>query len=256
MIDRGRHNVLGVRVNAVDHDAAVEAVLTAARHERPLAVSALAVHGLMTGALDRTPRHRLNELDLLLPDGQPVRWALNRLYRTALPERVYGPQLMLDICRRAAEDGLPIYLFGNQQVVLRDLTTNLQARFPKLEIAGAQPSRFRALAAGERDARADAIRASGARILFVGLGCPRQEVFVYEMRRWLSLPMLAVGAAFNFHAGQVAQAPPRLQRWGLEWAFRLAAEPRRLWRRYLFLNPLYLTLLACQASGVYTINPN
>lgn len=255
MIDRGRHNLLGVRVNAVNMEAAVTRVIDAARHGEPLAVTALAVHGLMTGALDRTHRHRLNGLDLVVPDGQPVRWALNRLHRAQLPERVYGPHLTLNVCERAAQEGLPIYLFGGRESLLADLRRNLELRYPGIQFAGVTPSRFRSLSAEERDALADDIRRSGAKILFIGLGCPRQEVFAYEMRNRVSMPLLAVGAAFNFIAGELAQAPPRLQRLGLEWAFRLAAEPRRLWKRYLLLNPLYVTLVACQAVGVYQIDP-
>jgi N-acetylglucosaminyldiphosphoundecaprenol N-acetyl-beta-D-mannosaminyltransferase len=255
MIDRGRHNLLGIRVNAVDMEAAVARVIGAARDGEPLATTALAVHGLMTGALDRTHRHRLNGLDLVVPDGQPVRWALNGLHHAQLPERVYGPHLMLNVCERAAEEGLPIYLFGGRASLLADLRRNLERRYPGIQFAGVTPSRFRSLSAEERDALADDIRASGAKILFIGLGCPRQEVFAYEMRSRVSMPMLAVGAAFNFIAGELAQAPPRLQRLGLEWAYRLAAEPRRLWKRYLLLNPLYVTLVACQAAGVYQIDP-
>jgi N-acetylglucosaminyldiphosphoundecaprenol N-acetyl-beta-D-mannosaminyltransferase len=255
MIDRGRHNLLGVRISAVDYEAAVARVADAAKTCRPLAVSALAVHGLMTAVLDRTHRHRLNKFDLLVPDGQPVRWALNGLYRTALGERVYGPQLMLDVCRSAAQEGLPVFLFGGRDEMLRDLGVCLRRRIPGLTIAGARASRFRSLNPTERDELAHEIRASGARIVLVGLGCPRQEVFVYAMREALSMPMLALGAAFNFHAGHLAQAPRLLQRWGLEWAFRLCIEPRRLWRRYLLLNPLYVSLLAMQALGVVSFDP-
>ena len=106
MIDRGKHNILGVRIDAVDYEAAVNRVVEAARDQRPFTVSALAVHGVMTGVLDRAHRHRLNQFDLLVPDGQPVRWALNALHRTKLAERVYGPNLMLRVCERAAAEGL------------------------------------------------------------------------------------------------------------------------------------------------------
>ena len=125
MIDRGRRNVLGVEVAAVDLEAAAERVLAAARERRPLAVSALAVHGVMTGVLDAEHRHRLNHLDLVVPDGQPVRWALNLLHRCRLPERVYGPDLMLAVCGRAAAEGLPVFLYGSSGEVLEDLTAGL-----------------------------------------------------------------------------------------------------------------------------------
>src|SRR5262249_36818982 len=134
MIDRGKRNVLGVRVDAVDYEAALERIITAARERRPLAVSALAVHGVMIGVLDREHRYRLNRFDLLVPDGQPVRWALNWLHRSQLPDRVYGPTLMLKTCARAAEEGLPIFLFGGTAELLSALEANLLGRFPTLRI--------------------------------------------------------------------------------------------------------------------------
>jgi exopolysaccharide biosynthesis WecB/TagA/CpsF family protein len=255
MIDRGRHNVLGIRISAVDYEAGVERILRAARQRQPLAASALAVHGLMTGALDATHRHRLNEIDVLLPDGQPVRWALNRLHGAELPDRVYGPNLMLELCRRAAVEQLPVFMFGGDEVLLGELTARPRERIPGVPIAGTRASRFRTLDAAEQAALVEEIRASGARLVFVGIGCPRQEVFVYELRPALGIPLVAVGAAFAFHAGRLPQAPPWMQRRGLEWLFRLAAEPRRLWRRYLYLNPLFVGLLLLQLTGLYVIDP-
>lgn len=251
MIDRGKKDVLGIPIDAVDYAAAVGRIIDAARQRRPLAVSALAVHGVMTGVLDRVHRYRLNRFDLLVPDGQPVRWALNWLHRARLADRVYGPALMLRTCERAAEEGLSIFLFGGTAELLEALRSNLLQRFPALRVAGMLPSRFRRLSEDERDETVAAIRASGAALTFVGLGCPRQEVCVYELRQALSMPVLAVGAAFNFHAGRLAQAPGWLQARGLEWCFRLLKEPRRLWKRYLLLNPLYLLLLVMQFLRLY-----
>jgi exopolysaccharide biosynthesis WecB/TagA/CpsF family protein len=244
-----------VRIDAVDYAAAVDRVITAARDRRPLAVSALAVHGVMTGVLDSEHRHRLNGFDLLVPDGQPVRWALNLLHRAKLPERVYGPNLMLKVCERAAAEGLPVFLYGSTPEVLTALQENLAKKFPGIKIAGAKPSRFRKLTPAERDEVAEEIRASGAALAFVALGCPRQEVFAYEMRERLGMPLLAVGAAFPFHAGILPQAPRFYQDRGLEWFYRLVSEPRRLWRRYLLLNPLYLSLLFCQFIGRRGFDP-
>ena len=246
MIDLGRHNILGVGVHAVDYEEAIERVVDAARNERPLAVSALAVHGVMTGALDPEHRYRLNRFDLVCPDGQPVRWALRLLHGCKLPDRVYGPTLTLKICERAAREGLPIFLFGGSAELLEVLSSKLREKFPNLQIAGMQASRFRQTTPEERDETAARIRASGARIVFVGLGCPRQEVWAFENREAVSLPLIAVGAAFNFHAGLLPQAPPTLQKLGLEWLYRFVQEPRRLWRRYLLLNPLYVAMLLLQ----------
>lgn len=247
VIDRGRFDILGVKVAAVDYDAAVEKVVAAAREGLPYTVTALAVHGVMTGALDPVHRERLNHLDLVCPDGMPVRWALDALYATALPDRVYGPLLIIRICERAALEGLPVYLYGSRPDVLDRLVAHLSAQIPGLCIAGSRPSLFRELTDAERRDLGESIRSSGARIVFVGLGCPRQEKFVYEMRGHLPMPAIAVGAAFDFHAGTLPQAPRGMQRAGLEWLFRLGQEPRRLWRRYLYLNPLFLGMLVRQA---------
>lgn len=255
MIDRGKRSVLGVSVDVIDYAAATSRIVAAAEAGRSMAVSALAVHGVMTGVLDRTHRHRLNRLDIVAPDGQPVRWALNLVHGASLSERVYGPTLMLEVCERAAERGLSVFLFGSRPDVLEALSRNLRARFPTLRIAGTRPSRFRRTSVDEKAAIVEEIHASGADLVFVGLGCPRQEVWAYEYRDALSMPALAVGAAFDFHAGVLPQAPPLMQRWGLEWFYRLVHEPSRLWRRYVLLNPMYLGLLLLQLTGIVRFDP-
>jgi N-acetylglucosaminyldiphosphoundecaprenol N-acetyl-beta-D-mannosaminyltransferase len=249
VIDCGRQLVLGVPIQACDLAAAAERVMAAARGRQPLGVACLAVHGVMTAVRDHDYRARLEGLELTLPDGQPVRWALNRLHGCGLPERVYGPHVMLELCRQAAAEGLPIYLFGTTPQTLGALERSLRERYPSLRIAGSQPSRFRALSEAEQQEDRARISASGARLVFAGLGCPRQEIWAYENRRELSMPCLAVGAAFDFIAGTQAQAPAWMQRRGLEWLFRLAHEPRRLWRRYLLLNPAFLALLGLELVG-------
>lgn len=254
-IDAGKQNLLGVRVDAVDYETAVNKITTAAHQQRKFSVSALAVHGVMTGVLDETHRYRLNRLDLVCPDGQPVRWALNWLYKTGLPDRVCGPVLLLRVCERAAQEGLPVYFYGSRPDVLERLTKNLRDRFPQLIIAGTQPSRFRQVSAQEKQEIIQEIRDSGAAITFAGLGCPRQEVWVYEYAEGLSMPTLAVGAAFDFHAGNLSQAPELLQKWGLEWFYRLMQEPTRLWKRYVFLNPLYISLFTLQFFKIVYFDP-
>jgi N-acetylglucosaminyldiphosphoundecaprenol N-acetyl-beta-D-mannosaminyltransferase len=250
MLNAGKRNVLGILISVADYEGAVDVIDRAARERIGAAVSALAVHGLMTGVFDREQKFRLNHFDLLVPDGQPVRWVLNWLHRAGLPDRVYGPNLTLRVCARAAQDGLPVFFYGSTEEVLSSLRRNLEATFPSLVIAGMESSKFRCLNQEEKAELADRIRSSGAAITFVGLGCPRQEAFAFEFRDHLQMPTLAVGAAFPFLAGIVPQAPGWMQDAGLEWLFRLAAEPRRLWRRYLFLNPAYLFLVALQAFGV------
>ena len=156
----------------------------------------------------------------------------------------------------AADEGLPVFFYGSTPAVLRRLQDNLCQRFPALQVAGSRPSAFGKLSASQRDQVVRQVRDSGAAMTFVGLGCPRQEVWVFEQRGALSMPLLAVGAAFDFHAGTLEQAPAVLQRAGLEWLFRLTREPGRLWRRYALLNPLYLALLGMQAAGLKTLDPD
>jgi N-acetylglucosaminyldiphosphoundecaprenol N-acetyl-beta-D-mannosaminyltransferase len=249
LIDLGKRTVLGVAVDITDYESAVDRIVDAAKKKKPFAVTALPVHGIMTGALDSQHRYRLNTFDLLVPDGQPVRWALNLIHGVGLRERVYGPTLMLSLCERLAEEGLPIYLFGSRQETIDLLSERLRQRFPSLRIAGSQPGRFKVMSQNERDEIVRAISESGAAVVFVGLGCPRQEIWAYENRAAVSVPAVCVGAAFDFHAGTVAQAPPSLQRVGLEWAYRFAHEPKRLWRRYMLLNPMYVGMVAAQATG-------
>jgi N-acetylglucosaminyldiphosphoundecaprenol N-acetyl-beta-D-mannosaminyltransferase len=241
-----RHNILGVQVHATDYARATEQIIHAAREGRPCSVSALAVHGVMTGRADPDQQVRINQLDLVTPDGQPVRWALNWLHNCGLKDRVYGPFLMLHVCERAAKDGLSVFLFGGDDALLQDLSAFLTRRFPGLRIAGTQASRFRRATDSEWTADVQTLRASNADIVFCGLGCPRQEVWVHEMRSELNRPLIAVGAAFAFWAGRQTMAPAWMQRWGLEWCFRLAREPRRLAGRYLIYNPWFVAALLRQ----------
>lgn len=255
MIDHGKRNVLGVLVDAVDYDAASDRLISAARDGRPLAATALAVHGVVAAAEDPQLRHRINHFDLVSPDGMPVRWALNLLHGVGLPDRVAGPWLTVHVCRKAADEGLPLYLYGSRPEVLDRLRANLIRHHPRLEVAGASPSLFRTTSAVEQEEIAARIRDSGARLCLVGLGCPRQEVFVWEQHHRTSMPMLAVGAAFDFHAGTLRRAPAALERAGLEWAYRLSREPKRLARRYVETNPRFLARLAMQKVGRWKPDP-
>lgn len=255
MIDFGRKNLLGVTIDAVDYETAVARILVAAISSRRCTVTALAVHGVMTGAGDPTHRFRLNSFDMIVPDGQPVRWALNALYHLQLPDRVYGPKLTLEVCAEAARQGLPVFFYGSRIEVVRQLAARLTERFPGLRVAGCRPSLFRNMTAGERRELVEEITASGARILFVGLGCPRQEVFTYELGKQLSMPILAVGAAFDYHSGTLSEPPEFLQRAGLQWLHRLLQEPGRLWRRYLVTNTQFVLAIALQWLRIRTVSP-
>lgn len=255
MIDRGRHNVIGIRVDAVDFDAAVGRIIAAAKAGQGYRVTALASHGVMTGFDEPAHAHRLNAFDLVVPDGQPVRWALNWLHGANLADTVAGPEMTLRTIAAAAREGLPIYLYGTIDTTLARLSANLLALYPGLVIAGMEPSKFRTVSAEEQDTINARIKASGAKLVFVGLGCPRQEVWVYENTPALSMPALAVGAAFDFHAGNIHRPPMWINRLGFEWLVRLVQEPKRLWRRYLVLGSRYLWAVFQQKTGLSRYSP-
>lgn len=232
--------VFGVNVSITTYEEATEAIIAAAQARRSAVVSCHAVHALITASDDPQLRHQVNTFEMITPDGQPVRWALNRLYGAGLTERVYGPELTLRVCHRAAEEGIPIYLYGGTEHVLELLRTNLIARFPGLRIVGAESPPFRPLTAQEDRDVVRRVRDSGARLVFIGLGAPKQDVFAYEHREEFEAVQLCVGAAFDFHAGIKPMAPAWMQRHGLEWLYRLVQEPKRLWRRYLATNASFL----------------
>jgi|SRR5579864_138024 len=244
-----KKSILGVLLDPVDRATAARMIIQAAHQRLAFPVSALAVHGVMTGVLDQAHRYRLNRFALLVADGQPVRWALNLLYGAGLEQRVYGPDLMLEVLQHAERENLPVYFYGSTTDVLNHLCINLRKKFPSLQIAGMECSTFCRVTPEVADQIAERITKAGARIVFAGLGCPRQEVWAYEFRERLGLPIVTVGAAFPFIAGSLAQAPHWVQDLGFEWLFRLATEPRRLWRRYLLLSPAFFVLVFGQRLG-------
>jgi N-acetylglucosaminyldiphosphoundecaprenol N-acetyl-beta-D-mannosaminyltransferase len=249
LIDRGKVDIVGVDIDVVDYDGAVARIMAAGIDRRALKVSALAVHGVMTGVDDPEHLSRLNRFDLVTPDGQPVRWAMNWLYKAGLLDRVYGPNLTLDVCRAAVVADRSVYFYGSTPDTLVHLERRLPTLVPGIRIAGTAPSTFGRSSPEELDAVAQLVRSSGASICFVGLGCPRQEVFVYENADRLGMPTIAVGAAFDFHAGLQPEPPQWIQRAGLQWLQRLMRSPRRLWRRYVILNPRYAARVIAQRLG-------
>jgi N-acetylglucosaminyldiphosphoundecaprenol N-acetyl-beta-D-mannosaminyltransferase len=210
-------------------------------------LSPAAVHLVMRAHEDQGVRAAVRATTLVVPDGQPLVWAL-RLLGERGATRVYGPELMARCCERAAAAATPVYLYGGRsEEALVELAVALRKRFPGLVVAGGYSPPFRELSEDEEDAVASRIERSGAKIVWVGIGQPRQELWMARMRPRLSAPLLiAVGAAFDFHAGLVPQAPSWMGRWGLEWSYRLAREPRRLWRRYARYNPRFVAAFARQ----------
>lgn len=232
-------DMFGVQISPTTYDEAVNSIAHAARERQAGIVSCTAVHAVVTVSDDAELREQVNSFDMVCPDGQPVRWALNLLHRTKLDDRVYGPELMLRVCQRAATEGLGIYLYGGSPLVSEELPKRLLERFPNLRIVGSESPPYRPLTAEEDAAVVKRINDSGAQLVFIGLGHPKQDRFAAEHRNQIQAVQLCVGAAFDFHAGTIPMAPEWMQRRGLEWLFRLCQEPKRLWRRYLVTNSIY-----------------
>jgi N-acetylglucosaminyldiphosphoundecaprenol N-acetyl-beta-D-mannosaminyltransferase len=250
-----RFPIAGVRVSGTTYADATASIIEAARERVPLVAAATSVHGLAIGATDAQFGAILNSFDLVTPDGQPVRWALNALHGVGLSERVYGPTLMRWVCEAAADAHLGVYLYGSRQDVLDRLVDRLSRSLPDLRVAGHRSPPFRPLTAAEDAQDVEHIRASGADVVFVGLGCPRQERWAFEHRDQLGRPILCVGAAFDFHAGTLRQAPAWMQAHGLEWLFRVLMEPRRLWRRYAKHIPIFVALVGRQYVAQHLLRP-
>jgi len=245
-----KFDLFGVSVTACDYEEIVDVVSRSAKERLAAVVSLHAVHAIVESIRDPELLANVNDFDAVLPDGQPVRWALNHLYGAGLRERVYGPELMLRLCARAADDAIPIYLYGSVPDVIELLRQKLQARFPSLQIVGAESPPFRALTPEEDEGVVRRINESGAGILFIGLGCPKQDHFAADHVGRIHAVQVCVGAAFDFHAGTKPMAPAWMQRRGLEWLYRLSREPGRLWRRYLQTNSIFLAKwLAASAAA-------
>jgi N-acetylglucosaminyldiphosphoundecaprenol N-acetyl-beta-D-mannosaminyltransferase len=240
-------DVLGVPLALIDYDGALDWIdaMVAARDCGYVCVCN--VHAVMASAEDPELRSALMGSSVNVPDGQPLVWALNLLGH-GLDDRVYGPEMMARYCARAVDSGQRMYLYGGRnQGALVQLALNLRRRYPGVRIVGGYSPPHRALTDEEREAVTKEINGSRADVVWVGIGVPKQEKWMAEMRDALEAPVLVgVGAAFDFHAGLVPQAPTRVQEAGLEWAYRLAHEPRRLWRRYTRYNPRFVGAFARQ----------
>jgi N-acetylglucosaminyldiphosphoundecaprenol N-acetyl-beta-D-mannosaminyltransferase len=237
-----RRDLFGVRVSMTHYDEVVQRVCEAAEKGVGALVDFMPVHLLTVVAGDEDLRAKLDDFSIIAPDGQPVRWALNKLYDANLADRVYGPELMRRLCGEAATRGMPIYLYGGTDAVLAKLTEKLLTWFPTLKIAGAEAPPFRRLSGEEDAAAVERINRSGAKFVFLGIGSPKQEIFAHKHRKDIQAVKLCVGAAFDFHAGVKKMAPAWMQKRGLEWLFRLTQEPKRLWKRYLVANSTFVFL--------------
>jgi len=241
--------ILGVSLGLIDYGGTLDWIDAMAAEREHGYVCVCNVHTVMASQEDPELQSALSGASLNVPDGQPLVWALNALGHS-LSDRVYGPELMARACARAASSGQRFYLYGgrNQRAVVQ-LALNLRERYPGIRIVGGYSPPHRPLSAEEEAAVVAEINDARPDVVWVGIGVPKQEKWMAKLRPLLEAPVLiGVGAAFDFHAGLVPQAPPWLQRAGLEWAYRLAHEPRRLWRRYLRYNPRFMGAFARQLA--------
>lgn len=231
--------VLDARIDAHSWEGTLNRLLRWGRARDSRYVAICNVHVVVTASRDATYLEVINGADMATPDGAPVAWMLRRQGFVGQP-RISGPDLVEALCGRCAAEGLPVYFYGSTEAALAALAGRLPSVFPGLAIAGMESPPFRPLSPQEDMEVVERINASGAGIVFVGLGCPKQERWMADHRGRVNAVMIGVGAAFDFQAGTARRAPRWMQNAGLEWLYRLAMEPRRLWKRYLVTNTLFL----------------
>lgn len=250
-------SVLGMKVSWTDYQHASDLILSWARQRASKYVCVATVNNVMEAYDSEIFQQVMNEADLVTPDGMPVVWALRALGRRSAT-RVYGPDLTQVLLRDVSSAGVPVGFYGASPQVLEQLVRHVSERYPAVKIAYAFSPPFRPLAPSEDQDVIDAINRSGARILFIGLNTPKQDIWMAAHRQKVQAVMIGVGAAFDFLAGSKRQAPRWMMNIGLEWLFRMATEPRRLWKRYLKHNPRFLLFFGLQLLAIrrYPLNTN
>jgi N-acetylglucosaminyldiphosphoundecaprenol N-acetyl-beta-D-mannosaminyltransferase len=240
-----RANILGVHVSAIDSETALQVIEGWIFRGENHYVCVSGVHGVMESQRDHRLKQIHNAAGLVTPDGMPLVW-VSRLLGFPGARRVYGPDLMLALCERSAKRGYRHFFYGGAAGVAEKLTARLKGRFPELDVVGIYSPPFRALTAEEDREIVGRINAARPDVVWVGISTPKQEQWMAEHLGRVHGVLVGVGAAFDFHAGLKKQAPRWMRTSGLEWCFRLLCEPRRLWRRYLINNPLFLWLILLQ----------
>ena len=243
-----RANVLGVGISALNLDSAVAVICQAIERKAKGYVCVTGVHGVSEARREPAFRKILNQAFLNTPDGMPMVW-MGRLLGFHDMGRVYGPDLMMRLCELSPARGLRHFLYGGAPGVADELRRRLEQRFPGLKIVGTHSPPFRPLTAAEEEELVRRVGELKPDIFWIGLSTPKQEQFMAQYWQRLDATLFfGVGAAFDFHAGRVRQAPLWMQRSGLEWLFRLGCEPRRLWKRYLKNNPLFILRALAQLT--------
>jgi len=245
--DDKRYKVLAVRISAVRPAVVSARVLEMVKTKTRAYINVCTVHTMLECVDDPHLAEIVNQSTMAVPDGMPLVWLGRKAVPDANVQRCYGPDLMLALCEAGVSAGVKHCFYGGTPEVLQKLQDNLGKRFPGIKIVEAIAPPFRELTPEESKDVAEQINGAEPDIVWVGLGTPKQDLWMGQMREKLDAPVLiAVGAAFTFHAGLLAQAPRWVQRAGLEWLFRLCKEPRRLWKRYILGNPRFLWLLVRQ----------
>lgn len=247
---KGRLNILGVGISSIDMKGALSRIDTWIRLRDRQYVCVTGVHGVMESQINPRLKKIHNHAGLVTPDGMPLVW-LNKLAGNKWVTRVYGPDLMLAVFSQGIERGYKHFLYGGGPGVAEKLAKSLQEKFPGAQIVGCYTPPFGPLSEDEDQKIVETINSANPDIVWVGLSTPKQEMWMYDHRDKLDAPVLiGVGAAFDFHAGLKAQAPEWMRQAGLEWLFRLVTEPRRLWKRYLRNNPLFIWSISLQILGL------
>lgn len=231
---------------ALPCETAAQVIVEKARQHQSYGVAALAVHGLIESVNKPDLGSKINSIDMIVPDGQPIVWALNTFHDVGLKFKIPGPTLTLEVLKLADMAGLSVFLYGSTADTLQRFRKHIAEYYPRVTVVGMHEDRFRDATFAEDEEDIARINASGAHIVLVGRGCPRQEHWVADHVGKVNAAMLAVGAAFDYHAGKLKRAPMWIQKYGLEWLFRLVQEPGRLWRRYLFTNVQFIRMCICQ----------
>lgn len=250
LAELARDNILGVGISPITLEETINQIAAWIEDDARRYISACTVHTVMECQRDPAMRHAINQAGLAVPDGMPLVW-LARRHSQRPVSRVYGPDLMLALCQQSAARGYRHYFWGGAPGVPEQLVKNLQAKFPGLAVAGVYSPPFQPLTGPEDETTISRLNQARADVIWVGLGTPKQDLWMAANRPRLTAPVLiGVGAAFDFHTGRIPQAPKWMQRSGLEWLFRLWQEPRRLAYRYLVYNPLFVFHTLAQLSGL------
>ena len=250
-----RINILGVGINAITMEDTLAHISAWIDNAEKHYVSVCVVHTVMECQKNAAMRQAVNSASIATPDGMPLVW-LGKMKSNQPVERVYGPDLMLELCKLSAQRGYTQYFYGGAEGVPEDLSQTLQRKYPGLKVVGAYSPPFRPLTEVENKQIVEQINQANPDIIWVGLGTPKQDLWMASHRKLLTAPVIiAVGAAFDFHTGRISQAPSWMQRIGLEWLYRLIQEPKRLWYRYLVYNPLFILNVVAQSLGIrrYTL---